>query len=385
MALNHTTAQRIVANLAPTVGTDLWIVDRGATLLAGTTPRLPLAATFPVEPPEKQRYRMLPLHCATAEVGALIIAISAEYGEELAQIAKTLADLIIHQSTVVEQLTDRQWALDKVVSDLLHGQFQTTSEVIVQEATLLEIDLTIPRIVIVINVQPCFVHLRLDPAAHHRAEPGYRVQRQQLRQRLLHQAQQHLPGEDRNLYAFLDEHWLVVLAAIDREKPDDECHRLKRKLQGLLDEINQSVPQAVSAGMSDYDPGWQQLPQAYTNARFALNVGSALLGAGQVFTVSALGLAAFVCAPTAAIPQKLATRLLSPLLDQPELLNTLDTFLQGNLCPSQAAQRLHIHRHTLAYRLQKIADLTGADPRNFQDATKLLAALLWHKLQPCLA
>lgn len=383
MELNPNTAQRIVANLTPTLGTDIWIVDRFATLLAGTKPLPPSPVMAQAEPPVNQRYRTLPLHCATEEVGALIIATAPEQGEELAQIAQTLADLIIHQSTVVEQLTDRQWALDKLAADLLYGHFKTKGEVILQEAKLLEIDLTIPRVVVIVNVQPCFDQLRRHVAVSHDAPPGYRRQRQQLRRRLLHQTQQHLPGEGVNLYAFLEEHWLAVIAAIDCDQLEGESCRLKRRVQALLDGINQDLSPPVSAGLSDYYPGWQQLPQAYADARFAWQMGSALLGSGQPFTVSALGLAAFACAPAATIPQKLASRLLAPLLDQPELLSTLESFLQGNLCPSQTAQQLHIHRHTLAYRLQKIADLTGADPRHFHDAAQLLAALLWHKLQPC--
>ena len=36
----------------------------------------------------------------------------------------------------------------------------------------------------------------------------------------------------------------------------------------------------------------------------------------------------------------------------------------------------HIHRHTLMYRLAKIAQLSGRDPRQFEDAAALYAALL---------
>jgi carbohydrate diacid regulator len=45
-----------------------------------------------------------------------------------------------------------------------------------------------------------------------------------------------------------------------------------------------------------------------------------------------------------------------------------------------AAQTLHIHRHTLAYRLDKITRLTGLNPRQFEDAVQLYAALLLWKM-----
>ncbi len=40
------------------------------------------------------------------------------------------------------------------------------------------------------------------------------------------------------------------------------------------------------------------------------------------------------------------------------------------------ARTLHIHRHTLAYRLEKIARLTGHDPRIFATAAQFSAALI---------
>jgi carbohydrate diacid regulator len=56
--------------------------------------------------------------------------------------------------------------------------------------------------------------------------------------------------------------------------------------------------------------------------------------------------------------------------------------LGASLSPSQTAQALTIHRHTLAYRLDKITRLTGLDPRNFEAAATLYAALLHRKRQP---
>jgi DNA-binding PucR family transcriptional regulator len=74
--------------------------------------------------------------------------------------------------------------------------------------------------------------------------------------------------------------------------------------------------------------------------------------------------------------EALAQRLIGPISAEPDLLETLDAFLQAHLSPSLAAQTLHIHRHTLTYRLVKIAQVSGRDPRQFADAAELYAALL---------
>ncbi|WP_344944976.1 helix-turn-helix domain-containing protein, partial [Actinomadura miaoliensis] len=58
-----------------------------------------------------------------------------------------------------------------------------------------------------------------------------------------------------------------------------------------------------------------------------------------------------------------------------ELRRTLRAYLDHDRDAAAAARALNVHRNTLAYRLTKIADLTGRDPRRFTDAVTLRVAL----------
>ena len=91
-------------------------------------------------------------------------------------------------------------------------------------------------------------------------------------------------------------------------------------------------------------------------------------------------MAAFVGISDERIKMDLAVHLLSPLDQDKELLETLATFFDENCCPSRTAKRLAIHRNTLSYRLDKIASLTGLDPRRFDDAVQVRLALLLRSL-----
>jgi carbohydrate diacid regulator len=112
-----------------------------------------------------------------------------------------------------------------------------------------------------------------------------------------------------------------------------------------------------------------------------LETGIVLYGAGHVFCAEELGLASFVCSDDRAMKDELARHLLQPIADRPELFETLVVFLEANLTSASTAQALHIHRHTLDYRLGKIAQLIGLDPRQFQAAAQLQAAMLQWKMQ----
>jgi sugar diacid utilization regulator len=61
-------------------------------------------------------------------------------------------------------------------------------------------------------------------------------------------------------------------------------------------------------------------------------------------------------------------------LEAPALRQTLAAFVAANLSVAEAARKLVLHENSVRYRLQKIAQLTGRDPRNITDLLELIAA-----------
>jgi sugar diacid utilization regulator len=63
-------------------------------------------------------------------------------------------------------------------------------------------------------------------------------------------------------------------------------------------------------------------------------------------------------------------------LDEHEhLLKTLRTFLDCDLSQSRTARELFVHVNTVAYRLSRIRNITGKDPRRLPDAVEMSLAL----------
>jgi sugar diacid utilization regulator len=60
-----------------------------------------------------------------------------------------------------------------------------------------------------------------------------------------------------------------------------------------------------------------------------------------------------------------------------EQRETLAALCSHNLNISETARALYIHRNTLLYRLDKLKETTGLDPRQFSDALLLRLALLF--------
>ncbi|MFD2372052.1 PucR family transcriptional regulator [Brevibacillus sp. GCM10020057] len=62
-----------------------------------------------------------------------------------------------------------------------------------------------------------------------------------------------------------------------------------------------------------------------------------------------------------------------------EQLETLETLFACQLNVSDTARRLYVHRNTLLYRLDKLTEQTGLDPRQFPDAVLLQLLLLFRQ------
>jgi carbohydrate diacid regulator len=383
-------AQRIVDRISTGLDAPVSIADAAGQITASTTTNLVGAWSAPaaravaagelVENRDGVLTISVPLVYANQVVGALVFDDAPQHWKDLAQVARTLAELIIHQATVIEQLPRQAWARDKFIADLVHERLPESPELVFQEAALLAIDLTVPRIVVVIETRPANNLLERTAGLDTLPLISHTIRAGQLRDELLDQVRATLATHPADACGFLDDHRLIMLAAIDEQLADVRRRQIARDGQRLLDHLGSSLGLGASAGIGRYYPGWPALAQSFADAQFALETGAALQGAGHVFSVEELGLASFICSDNHALKSELAHRLLQPIAADPELVDTLAAFLEADLSPSPTAQSLHIHRHTLAYRLDKIALLTGLDPRHFEAAAQLRAALLLRQL-----
>ena len=156
---------------------------------------------------------------------------------------------------------------------------------------------------------------------------------------------------------------------------------LKRAARGLFAHLQRDIPAEINLGIGRYHPGVRGLARSYEDALAALSLGRRFQGPNKVHCLDALGVAAFVGVADEQTKVELATFLLSPLDHEPELLGTLQAFFEADCCPSASASRLAIHRNTLTYRFDKIASLTGLDPRKFDEAVQIRLALVLRSLR----
>src|SRR5690606_20501263 len=137
-----------------------------------------------------------------------------------------------------------------------------------------------------------------------------------------------------------------------------DLEALKRAAHALLLRLEQDTGVALNVGVGRWYPGLSGLAKSYRDAVAAIELGRRLVGSGQVHALDNVGIAAYVGPADQRTKVDLAGHLLRPLDDEPELIHTLEVFFADDCRPLSTAERLAVHRNTLAYRLDKIRDLT---------------------------
>ena len=141
--------------------------------------------------------------------------------------------------------------------------------------------------------------------------------------------------------------------------------------QALQETALEELAVSLRIGIGDVCETAEALAEGYRQAREAIRIGSRFDPTATIFVWNRL------------VPERILhelpperSRLYRALLFNrqseriltEEMLATAAAFLRTNLNLSDTARQLHIHRNTLVYRLDRLAQATGLDLRRFDDA-----------------
>ena len=183
--------------------------------------------------------------------------------------------------------------------------------------------------------------------------------------------------EDR--LAEVGRHSVAMLKTIGAEETFEELEEYARAVEStFLTETGHGVFIGISEPREDLI----SIPEAFEEARNAINVGRAYHSNRTVFAYRNLLLERFLSEVTpqtsANYNSKIFNRKTTRLFNE-EMLHTIETFFDNSLNLSETARKLYIHRNTLVYRLEKVQRSIGLDLRNFDDAVTFKMMMLLGK------
>ncbi len=195
----------------------------------------------------------------------------------------------------------------------------------------------------------------------------------------------------KNMYPYRSNIWIVELDAgkillIQKiERNDGKYDKLANE---IIDTLRSEAMVEVKIAYSHLVETLEEVPNAYKEASFVLEVGNTFQYEENVFGFDRLGVGRLLHT----IPNELCQDYLFESLKrsgstddiqsfQPEILKTVNCFLDNNLNIAETARQLHVHRNTLIYRLDQIEKEIGLDVRQFNHAmTYKIASLVMQKI-----
>ncbi|MFL0498792.1 sugar diacid recognition domain-containing protein [Priestia megaterium] len=263
------------------------------------------------------------------------------YGE----LVRMGAEMIFQEMILIEEI---QWD-ERLKEELVHQLLQQEDpldSLFFDRANRFDINLYLPRVALIVTADN--------------------------RHEVMKLVKKYIANSD--LYAMLPD-GVVLLKSIEAGSAKSYAEQLEKQLRAS------DFPYKLSAGSVQAD--FKGLHVSYQQAKDTLAVGSKLHPE-----------VSFYCYSDYQIPVLLRQRAdfqenhdllyhyekLKEYDRKKELIETLTTYIEENGEGSTTAKKLFIHRNTLSYRLDKIQDITGKDPRKVKDLFELYVALLLSKI-----
>ena len=143
-------------------------------------------------------------------------------------------------------------------------------------------------------------------------------------------------------------------------------------LEVLIHDLKEN-PQVtkISVGMKE-----KVAADSFKKAELALEVGRKVRPSGRIYLYEELRLLINISHPNKEFFGEVISNL-DKAGNNLELIQTLQVYIEENGDMNQVSRRLNIHRNTLSYRLERIKQLTGKNPRNILELFELLCGLAW--------
>ena len=183
-------------------------------------------------------------------------------------------------------------------------------------------------------------------------------------------------AKTRDFITAIDDSRIIVLREL---QPSEDNSDLDDIAHMLVDMLNTEAMTSAWASYSNIADDLKQLPDAYKEARTALEVGKIFYTGKNVFGYNRLGIGRLIYQlPVESCEMFIDEFFKEETLDSidDETLTTIRTFFENNLNLSETSRQLYVHRNTLVYRFEKLQKKFGLDIRTFEDALTFKLAMM---------
>lgn len=367
--LNKELAQEIVDRTMGIIGKNINIMNNRGVIIGSGDPKriddvhegavIVIKQGTGFEITEKESLRLhgvrpginLPIFFDGKIMGVIGITGSPDEIRSFGELVRMAAELSLQQAVLMNEIQWDERLKEELVSQIIHSEGKHDS-LFLERAMRLGIDFELARTAIVIMTPD------------RKKTFGYLKSRLQKDDLLLMQ-------HDR----------IVVLKVVPR---DDIDHFIRKITETWLNGLRKNDNMQVKIGVGQYHEGLAGFKESYRQAVLTLNSGLKLTPQHDIYLYEDYYLPVFLLSAA----KKGLTEGLQPfyknLKDKDvkgELTESLRALIETNSDMNKASQKLFVHRNTLRYRLDKITEITGKDPRKTTDLLHLYLSFLTNELE----
>jgi carbohydrate diacid regulator len=368
--LSQQIADKIRAKVSALVSQELRVLDAGGHTLSAT-PALSADAIDLTKTPWA-----IPFSYGGNVVGYIVLATEMPNHGEIAPLIRSIAELVMHQSIVLEQIPRQDERLDKFIYDLLN-QPQPDWPLLAAEARLFDIELDRPRIAIVIDIDdPTLVSRFQDPSG----DREIRLTRYKFG--ITRALDSFYTSSRENIVSYLGGTSFCILKDLltdDDAELTTNLESFKKSLGAIYSILKSELKLPTTMGVGNYHPGLEGLRISYHEAGSAIELGAQTWDQDRIYHIDDFGVVAPLLSGVDESNIYFSRELLERLGENHEIIQTLEAFFAFDMSLTRTADKLKIHRNTLVYRLDRITETLGLDPRVFDDAVQIKLAILYNR------
>ncbi|HSX14568.1 MAG TPA: helix-turn-helix domain-containing protein [Candidatus Saccharimonadales bacterium] len=318
----------------------------------------------------------------TVGVFGITASASDQITPEAVSLLQGLAEVIVNQYLLIDRVHSSEVVKATFIRELLQAPTINPEE-IYRQADIMQLTLRSAQAVMLFSLKGFEKRLMMD--AGHLSQEEQRLQIVRATEMIDERIKASFQNYQDNIVAYADNDTFILLKGIGGENLNtlNTIRFLKEKADYLfntLSEIHQKS--LITVGVGQYYPDLGGLRKSYQDAQLALSVGLKVWGPGRIYHIKEVGMYVTLANVNAERKAELAHQILNPLVKNQQLFSTVQMFLNNNLNLTEAAAKLHVHRNTLIYRLDKTKKLINLDPRHFDDALQIKLGLMFYQGSP---
>lgn len=295
----------------------------------------------------------LPIILEDQVVGVVGVSGHPNEVRSIAKLIKSITELMLERELLRDEFRSQYKIKEQFVSALLFETKNSNTDRVKRTASLLGFDLTLPRIVAIIDIQELI-------AAAYKTYAKTDLVSLRIRDQLLQFVLDSSLINQTDLVVYLDNQ-IVILKHILLAAPNDSIVAWGTKLYNDL--VQKTGKPFLKVGIGSRVLSWSKLKNSYEEALFALAQCSYPECTNTIYNYDVL--VKFLlnklvppeqCEIIEGLRQKLEQH-----VTKYDLKATVACLLKNNLNISLAAKQLFIHRNTLLFRLAKLQEITGLD------------------------